>query len=365
MNTNEDVILSQNPTDLLEQTRTYLQRVQLALQESTDFDEILDIRDRGELFRQYSRQQRYGIEIQNTGAEIKIRAERRMGELLREIKEDGELQHGGDRKSESRFHRATLNDIGISRTQSFRWQRAASLPNPIFEAYIRETKERQEEITTNAVLAIVQARLKEERIQEIVNTPSDTSTIDDLYKLIDAGKRFGTILADPPWRYGNQATRASTNNHYRTMTVDEIAALPIDQLAADDSHLHLWVPNAFLFEAKDVMDAWGFTYKSVFVWCKPTIGLGNYWRVATEFLLLGVRGNCPFLDQSQINWIEAERESHSTKPEVIRALIEKVSPPPRLELFARRVVEGWTCWGAEVNYGIESEGAENYKERKR
>jgi hypothetical protein len=102
---NGDVIITQNPTDMLEQARNYLQRVQLALQESTDFEEILDIRDRGELFRQYSRQQRHGIEIQNAGAEIKIRAERRMGELLREMKEGGELQHGGDRRSESRFHR--------------------------------------------------------------------------------------------------------------------------------------------------------------------------------------------------------------------------------------------------------------------
>ena len=80
MNTNGEVI-SQNPTDMLEQARNYLQRVQFALQESTDFDEILGIRDRGEFFRQYSRQQHYGIEIQNAGAEIKIRAERRMGEL--------------------------------------------------------------------------------------------------------------------------------------------------------------------------------------------------------------------------------------------------------------------------------------------
>jgi hypothetical protein len=196
MNTNGDVIITQNPTDMLEQARNHLQRVQLALQESTDFNEILDIRDRGELFRQYSRQQRYGIEIQNSGAEVKIRAERRMGELLREMKEGGKLQHGGDRKTDSRFHRATLNDIGVSRTQSFRWQRAASLPDPIFEAYIRETKERQEESTTNAILAIVHARLKEERIHEIVNTPSDTSTVDDLYHLTH--DMMGDAPASPP-----------------------------------------------------------------------------------------------------------------------------------------------------------------------
>ncbi len=71
------------------------------------------------------------------------------------------------------------------------------------------------------------------------------------------------------------------------------------------------------------MKAWGFTYKSVFVWVKPSPGLGNYWRVDTEFLLLSVRGNCPFLDQGQMNWIEAEREEHSRKPEVVRELVMK------------------------------------------
>ena len=76
--------------------------------------------------------------------------------------------------------------------------------------------------------------------------------------------------------------------------------------------------------------------------------IGKLWRVSTEFLLLGIRGNCPFLDKSQMNWIESEREECSTKPEVIRELIEKVSPSPRLELFARRGIEGWTCWVNEM-----------------
>jgi len=264
------------------------------------------------------------------------------------MKKVGDFQHGGDRKSESRSHDVTLIDLGINRMQSSRWQRAATIPESVFEAYIQETKEREDEITTNAILAIVHARLKEERIQEIINTPSDTSSVDDLYRLIDAGKKFGTIYADPPWRYDNQATRASTNNHYRTMNPDEIAALPISQLAADDSHLHLWTTNGFLFECKDIMESWGFSYKSIFVWVKPSYGLGNYWRVAHELLLLGVKDSCPFLDQSQMSWIEAERERHSTKPSVIREIIEKVSPPPYLELFARRGVEGWTVWGNEI-----------------
>ncbi len=86
------------------------------------------------------------------------------------------------------------------------------------------------------------------------------------------------------------------------MTPDEIATLPVGELAAADSHLHLWVPNAFLFKVRSVMEAWGFTYKSVFVWVKPSPAHGNYWRNAHELLLLGVRGSCPFLDQLYMSW---------------------------------------------------------------
>lgn len=176
----------------------------------------------------------------------------------------------------------------------------------------------------------------------------ETCKISDLRQLIDQGKKFGAIYADPPWKYGNQATRAATDNHYPTMTVDEIAALPIGKLAADQCHLHLWTTNGFLFECPKLMAAWGFEYKSVFVWCKPQFGIGNYWRVAHEFLLLGVRGSLVFSDHSLRSWSEVPRGEHSEKPDAVRLMIEKASPGPRLELFARVQTEGWTAWGNQV-----------------
>ena len=84
------------------------------------------------------------------------------------------------------------------------------------------------------------------------------------------------------------------------------------------------------------------------MWAKSQLGLGNYWRVSTEFLLPGLRGSLPFLDNSQRNWKELSRTGHSVKPEEIREIIEKVSPGPRLELFGRRSVPGWTVWGNQV-----------------
>lgn len=170
----------------------------------------------------------------------------------------------------------------------------------------------------------------------------------DLESLVSAGERFGTIYADPPWRYGNQATRSATDTVYETMTVDEICALPVASLAGDNAHLHLWTTNAFLFDAKRVIEAWGFTYKSCMVWVKPQLGIGNYWRVSHEFLLFGLRGKMPFADRSQRSWVEHDRLGHSVKPQVFARRIEAVSPGPYLELFARRAREGWTCFGNEV-----------------
>jgi N6-adenosine-specific RNA methylase IME4 len=182
----------------------------------------------------------------------------------------------------------------------------------------------------------------------MLNFSFETCAESELEKLINCGKKFGTIYADPPWKYSNQATRSSTNNHYQTMTVDEICSLPIKELPKDNAHLHLWTTNAFLFDARLVLESWGFEYKSCFIWVKPQLGIGNYWRLSHEFLLLGVRGSTTFMDHSIKSWVEADRTKHSMKPEIVREFIERASPGPYLELFGRRTSENWTVWGNEI-----------------
>lgn len=180
-------------------------------------------------------------------------------------------------------------------------------------------------------------------------TPSsDTCSVKDLRVLIKRGKKYGTVYADPPWLYGNQGTRASTGRHYGGMTVQEIAALPISRLLADDAHLHLWTTNGFLFDAKKIIERWGFEYKSCFVWVKPQMGIGNYWRVSHEFLLFASRGSAAFRNHAAKSWLEAKRGKHSSKPEEVRRLIESASPTPYLELFGRHNATGWTVWGNEI-----------------
>lgn len=171
---------------------------------------------------------------------------------------------------------------------------------------------------------------------------------ENLEDLLRTGQRFGTIYADPPWPYDDDPPKGDAKKHYALMPLEAICALPVRDLAADNAHLHLWVTNAFLFESRQLFDAWGFTYKTNLVWCKPQgIGTGHYWRNAHEILLLGVRGHCTANKKLMPSWIQTARDSHSAKPERVRDLVEQLSPGPYLELFGRHAVPNWTVWGNE------------------
>lgn len=171
----------------------------------------------------------------------------------------------------------------------------------------------------------------------------------DFDALVRNGEKFGSIYADPPWLYDNQGTRAATGNHYGGMTVDELCALPVRDIVADDAHLHLWTTNGFLFDCPRIFDAWGFEFRSSFVWVKPQMGIGNYWRNSHEFLLTAIRGDAKrFSDKSLKSWLECDRGVHSAKPEQVRHFIERASPGPYLEMFARSGSPNWTVWGNQI-----------------
>lgn len=175
--------------------------------------------------------------------------------------------------------------------------------------------------------------------------------ITDLTKL--RGKKFGCIYADPPWLYGNQGTRSATSNHYDGLTVKQLCELPIKDLAAEDAHLHLWTTSGFNREAFDVIVAWGFEYRSQFVWVKKQMGIGNYWRLSHELLLTAIRGNTKkFHDRSLKSWAMYPRTKHSKKPDEVRRMIEKASRGPYLELFGREDTKGWKVWGDEVENNL-------------
>lgn len=176
------------------------------------------------------------------------------------------------------------------------------------------------------------------------------------------GELFSTVLIDPPWRFTNRTGKVAPEHkrlhRYRTMTVDEIAALPVPQHTREKSHLYLWCPNALLAEGLQIMRAWGFTYKTNIVWYKirkdggpDGRGVGFYFRNVTELILFGVKGSMRTLapGRRQVNVIAQRKREHSRKPDELYPIIEACSPGPYLELFARDRRDGWTQWGDEVD----------------
>jgi N6-adenosine-specific RNA methylase IME4 len=177
------------------------------------------------------------------------------------------------------------------------------------------------------------------------------------------GTKFRTILADPPWRFLNRTGKIAPEHQrlsrYKTLSIMEICALPIDSMAQGTAHLYLWVPNALLPDGLKVIESWGFQYKANIVWHKirkdggpDGRGVGFYFRNVTELLLFGVRGKNARTERAgrrQVNFIASRKREHSRKPDEQYQLIESCSPGPYLELFGRGTRRGWASWGDQAN----------------
>lgn len=185
---------------------------------------------------------------------------------------------------------------------------------------------------------------------------------------------FQTVLADPPWRFSNRTGKVAPEHRrldrYSTLTLDEIKALPVDGVTADNAHLYLWVPNALLPDGLAVMEAWGFRYVSNIIWAKRRKdggpdgrGVGFYFRNVTEIILFGIKGRMRTLPpgRSQVNMIETRKREHSRKPDEQYDLIESCSPGPYLELFARQARPGWMAWGDESGGDARGQVHRNYR----
>lgn len=203
-------------------------------------------------------------------------------------------------------------------------------------------------------------RNEQQHFHDIWQMSSDASQ--DLRAFL-GGDRFGTVMADPPWRFVNRTGKVAPEHRrlsrYPTMTLEEICDLPVAEHLADPAHCYLWVPNALLPDGLQVLQAWGFEYKSNIVWHKirkdggsDGRGVGFYFRNVTELLLFGVRGkNARTLDagRRQVNMIQSRKREHSRKPDEQYDLIESCSRGPYLELFGRGIREGWTTWGNQAD----------------
>lgn len=186
-------------------------------------------------------------------------------------------------------------------------------------------------------------------------------SVGEEFKDFIGDRKFTTILADPPWQFQNRTGKVAPEhkrlNRYGTLKLDEICAMPVSDVTTENAHLYLWVPNALLLEGIQVLQSWGFKYKTNLIWHKirkdggpDGRGVGFYFRNTTEMILFGVKGHMRTLDpgRSQVNIIKSMKQEHSRKPDEQYDLIERCSPGDYLEIFGRGSRTGWTVFGNQA-----------------
>jgi N6-adenosine-specific RNA methylase IME4 len=293
--------------------------------------------------------------------EIRMRAERRCGELLREMAERKERDSGkGNRNPTLKSQAATpkLSDLDVTKSQSSRWQQLARLDHDTFEARLKSASAYAYDKIAHRFLKEQKIKCAKERHAKIVE---HGCTVDDLVALAESGKRFGVIYADPPWPWDTWRPSgkvcSAPDNHYGTTAIAEIASLPVAALAAENCALLLWctAPQIAIGTHKTIIEGWGFKPCTFgFDWVKTNAdgslytGMGYYTRSNSEVCLLAIKGSPLRLATDVREIVMAPVGEHSEKPEETRRRVERLFSGPYLELYARRTVPGWRRWGDEI-----------------
>ena len=213
-----------------------------------------------------------------------------------------------------------------------------------------KAKLRTGEMSVNEAYTRLKRAEKEKRQEEI--RLQNSKLVEQVDPIVSIDGRYQTIVVDPPWDWGdegdiNQLGRAKPE--YSTMSFDELKDFPVAEKAAENCHIYLWITNRSLPKGFELLNEWGFRYITTITWCKPSFGMGNYFRGSTEHILFGVKGSLELLRKNAGTWFEAPRGSkHSEKPKEFYSLVESCSPGPWLEIFAREKRSGWVTWGGEL-----------------
>ena len=326
-------------------------------------DEVKRIRDKAVAMQCYAKQAK-DTSLITQATEIRMRAERRAGELLIEMAERKE-RHSGRAHTRTVGSRAAtpraepkLADLGINKTQSSRWQRLATLDADIFEVKVAAASRRAYDRIAQRFVKEVEVERAQRRHRSIIE---HGCTVDDLVALAASGKRFPTILGDPAWPWSGQlgSGMSRADHHFGLSTLDEIKSLPVASLAADDCALLLWCtgPHIAIGSHVEVIRAWGFKPSTVaFVWIKEnksdgrvrTRGQGCWTTANAEICFIATKGSPLRLAFDVHQVVMAPVGEHSKKPAAVRQRIQRLFGGPYLELFAREPVAGWTTWGNEI-----------------
>lgn len=310
-----------------------------AIEQAHSVIDLRKIRDQAEAYRYALKVAGESREVVRKAEEIKLRAERRAGEILLKSPK----QRPGSYQQKQRSIADTVDippsykELGITKMDALKWQRVASIPAKEFERWLKTS----DEVSSAGALRL-EATL---RFAERETPPLPTG-------------KYGVILADPPWAYEySHKSFKRVDEHYPTLSLDEICDMGDDvkRLSAKDSTLFLWVPSCHLDKAFTVLEAWSFRYATTHVWSKGGYSYGHYGSIDHEFLVIGGRGKAtPTCDPkitAKVSSVQViPKTQHSAKPVEYYSIIETLYPDRRyLELFARNPEprKKWTYWGDE------------------
>jgi N6-adenosine-specific RNA methylase IME4 len=308
-------------------------------------DEAKAIRDQAEAIRIYAKSARKGLFVQNRAATVKLLAERRAGELLAQV------ERSKNRKRGDAGILADIAKIGIGTRSAYHWQTLATIPEAEIRKREAEYNDAHKELTSSALYVERSRQQRADRYEAAKRQRPARLT-----------GRYRVVYADPPWQYNDSGVIVGSDaygraeRHYPTMSVDELAHLPVRDRLTDEAVLFLWVTSPMLSVCWPIIEHWGFDYKASIVWDKVKHNYGHYVSVRHELLLIATRGSClpdrPTPMPDSVQTIRRSKE-HSAKPEEFRELIMRLYDGPYVELFGRRQVDGWTVWGNQVGIAEE------------
>jgi N6-adenosine-specific RNA methylase IME4 len=324
---------------MTENSLTIFTKASQMLAEATTIQKTKELKDLALTAADFAKRKNMGDEAIKYCMSYAAEAERKMGEILKETERNKGAAGGGVKEkprgifSELRDTTPTLAELGISKKESSTAQFLADLPDETFD------KIRAGSMTIPEAKRVIN---RAKRIEKLVEITENNKPLDDI-------GIFPVIYADPPWQYEHPISDSRRiENQYPTMTIDDICSLPVKDITTDDAIIFLWVSTPMLKKGLQVLDAWGFEYRTSMVWVKPSIGPGQWVRQRHELILIGVKGSIPTPkgEDKPDSVIEAPRQEHSKKPEIVYDIIEKMYPElEKVELFCRQPREGWKVWG--------------------
>jgi N6-adenosine-specific RNA methylase IME4 len=333
-----------------------------ALAECRRVDEVKDICDKAEAMRAYGRMAN-DVTLEMDAADLRLRAERRLGIMVAEHKQAGLLSKGGRPKTGTDgepVSTVTLEALGIDKKLSARSQKVGGIAERAFEAMVARTREKIAEGAGRVSLDIINEQKKAAAKAEHAARVYEGCDVDDLGALIAAGRKFGAILIDPPWKFvarGANGEGRSAGEHYTTSGLDPIKALPLAELAAANCTMFLWMVDWCPKLAFELIEHWGFEHKTTaFTWAKENasgegwhMGQGYWTRSNPEDCWLATHGHPQRMHADVRQLIVAPVMEHSRKPDEIHERIMRLVDGPYLEIYARRPREGWVTWGNEIS----------------